>query len=145
MLTVLHPSSKPLTGTASDENNNSIVLRIDYGPTSLLLTGDAESEAEADMIKAGLPLQANVLKVGHHGSNGSTSAPFLAAVTPSEAVIQVGADNSFDHPAREVLKRLMDARAEILRTDINGRIEAVSDGRTLSMKVSRWPTVTGRR
>ena len=145
MLTVLNPSSKPLTGTASDENNNSIVLRIDYGPTSLLLTGDAESEAEADMIKAGLPLQADVLKVGHHGSNGSTSAPFLAAVTPSEAVIQVGAENNFGHPAREVLKRLMDARAEILRTDTNGRIEAVSDGRTLSMKVSRWPTVTGRR
>jgi competence protein ComEC len=145
MLTVLHPSSKLLTGTASDENNNSIVLRIDYGPTSLLLTGDAESEAEADMIRAGLPLQADVLKIGHHGSNGSTSAPFLVAVTPSEAVIQVGADNSFGHPAREVLKRLMDARAEILRTDTNGRIEAVSDGRTLSMKVSRWPTVTGRR
>jgi competence protein ComEC len=145
MLTVLHPSSKLLTGTASDENNNSIVLRIDYGPTSLLLTGDAESEAEADMIRAGLPLQADVLKIGHHGSNGSTSAPFLVAVTPSEAVIQVGADNSFGHPAREVLKRLMDARAEILRTDTNGRIEAVSDGRTLSMKVNRWPTVTGRR
>ena len=145
MLTVLHPSSKPLTGTASDDNNNSIVLRIDYGPTSLLLTGDAESEAEADIIKAGLPLQADVLKIGHHGSNGSTSAPFLVAVTPSEAVIQVGADNSFGHPAREVLKRLMDARAEILRTDTNGRIEAVSDGRKLSVKVSRWPTVTGRR
>ena len=98
MLTVLHPSSKPLTGTASDENNNSIVLRIDYGPTSLLLTGDAESEAEADMIKAGLPLQADVLKIGHHGSNGSSSAPFLMAVAPSEAVIQVGADNTFGHP-----------------------------------------------
>jgi competence protein ComEC len=145
MLTVLHPSSKPMIGTASDENNNSIVLRIDYGPTSLLLTGDAESEAEADMIKAGLPLQADVLKIAHHGSNGSTSAPFLVAVAPSEAVIQVGADNSFGHPAREVLKRLMDARAEILRTDTNGRIEAVSDGRKLSVKVSRWPTVTGRR
>jgi competence protein ComEC len=144
MLTVLHPSSKPLTGTASD-NNNSIVLRIDYGPTSLLLTGDAESEAEADMIKAGLPLQADLLKIAHHGSNGSTSVPFLTAVVPREAVIQVGADNGFGHPAGEVLKRLMDARAEIRRTDRNGRIEAVSDGRKLSVKVSRWPTVTGGR
>jgi len=145
MLTVLHPGSKPLTGTASDENNNSIVLRIDYGPTSLLLTGDAESEAEADMLKAGLPLQADLLKIGHHGSNGSSSAPFLMAVAPREAAIPVGAENSFGHPAREVLKRLTDARAEILRTDTNGRIEAVSDGRKLSVKVSRWPTVTGRR
>jgi len=145
MLTVLHPSSKPLTGTASDENNNSIVLRIDYGPTSLLLTGDAESEAEADMIRAGLPLQADLLKIAHHGSNGSTSTPFLMAVAPREAVIPVGAENTFGHPAREVLRRLTDARAEILRTDTNGRIEAVSDGRKLSVKVSRWPTVTGRR
>ena len=145
MLTVLHPSSKPLTGTASDDNNNSMVLRIDYGPTSLLLTGDAESEAEADMVKAGLPLQADLLKIAHHGSNGSTSAPFLTAVAPRVAVIQVGAENSFGHPAREVLKRLTDSRTEILRTDKNGRIDAVSDGRKLSVKVSRWPTAIGRR
>jgi competence protein ComEC len=145
MLTVLHPGSKPLTGTASDDNNNSIVLRIDYGPTSLLLTGDAESEAEADMVKAGLPLQADLLKIAHHGSNGSTSAPFLMAVTPREAVVQVGAENSFGHPAREVLKRLSDAQAEILRTDQNGRIEAVSDGRKLSVKPSRRLIAIGRR
>jgi competence protein ComEC len=137
MLTVLHPGSKPLTGAASDDNNNAIVLRVDYGPTSLLLTGDAESEAEADMLKAELPLQADLLKIGHHGSNGSTSAPFLMAVTPRVAVIQVGAENSFGHPAPEVLKRLMDARAEILRTDRNGRIEAVSDGLELSVRASR--------
>ena len=135
-LTVLHPGSKPLTGAASD-NNNAIVLRVDYGPTSLLLTGDAESEAEADMLKAELPLQADLLKIGHHGSNGSTSTPFLMAVTPRMAVIQVGAENSFGHPAPEVLKRLMDARAEILRTDRNGRIEAVSDGLKLWVRASR--------
>ena len=145
MLTVLHPGSKPLAGTASDDNNNAIVLRIDYGPTSLLLTGDAESEAEADMLKAGLPLRADVLKIGHHGSNGSTSTPFMAAVAPRQAVISVGADNSFGHPAREVLRRLMDARAEILRTDTNGRIEAVSDGRKLSLNVRRWPSVADRQ
>jgi competence protein ComEC len=139
MLTVLHPSSNSSTGAASDDNNHSVVLRIDYGPTSVLLTGDAESEAEADMIKAGLPLRADLLKIGHHGGNGSTSAPFLAAVAPRAAVIQVGADNSFGHPSREVLRRLTDARVEILRTDTNGRIEAVSDGRKLSVNVSRWP------
>jgi competence protein ComEC len=144
MLTVLHPSSKPLTGIASDDNNNAIVLRIDYGPTSLLLTGDAESEAEADMIEARLPLKADLLKIGHHGSNGSTSAPFLMAVTPRVGVIQVGAENSFGHPAPEVLKRLTDARVESLRTDKNGRIEAVSDGLKLSVKVNRWPSAADR-
>jgi competence protein ComEC len=140
LLTVLHPGLKPLTGAASDANNNSIMLRIDYGATSLLLAGDAESEAEAEMLKAGVPLRANLLKVAHHGSNGSTSAAFLAAVSPREAVIQVGANNSFGHPARELLERLADARAEILRTDKHGRIEVVSDGREFVVKADRRPS-----
>jgi len=135
MLTVLHPGPVPLTGTDSDDNNNCIVLRLDYGRTSFLLTGDAEREAEADMIAAGLPLHADVLKVGHHGSNGSTSAPFVAAVAPRLAVIQVGANNPFGHPHPEVLKRL--AGIEVLRTDLNGRVEVVSDGRRLWVKTRR--------
>ncbi|MGC8779291.1 MAG: ComEC/Rec2 family competence protein [Anaerolineae bacterium] len=143
-LTVLHPAPRPLRGTASDDNNNAIVLRVDYGQTSILLTGDAESEAEADMIRAGLPLRADLIKVGHHGSRGSTSAPFLAAVAPRWAVIQVGADNAFGHPHSEVLRRLDAAGAEILRTDRQGRIEAVSDGRTLWIKVAGSSGVISR-
>ncbi len=139
VLTVLNPGSEQLAGAASDSygNNDSIVLRLDYGQTSLLLTGDAEAEAEADMLKAGLPLRADLLKVGHHGSKNSTSALFLAAVAPSLAVIQVGADNAFGLPSPEALKRLADARIEILRTDLRGRIEVVSDGRTLRVKTAR--------
>ncbi len=136
-LTVLHPGPRPLKGTASDDNNNAIVLRLDYGQTSLLLTGDAESEGEADMIKAGMPLRAELLKVGHHGSKGATSASFLAAVAPRLAVIQVGAENSFGHPHPDILKRLAEARVEILRTDQHGRIEVISDGRTLQIKSIR--------
>jgi len=123
-----------LRGTASDDNNNAIVLRLDYGRTSFLLTGDAEVEAEADMMRAGLPLKADLLKVGHHGSRGSSSAPFLAAVAPRWAVIQVGADNDFGHPHPEVLRRLEAAGAEVLRTDRQGRIEAISDGRALELR-----------
>jgi competence protein ComEC len=137
MLTVLHPGARPLSGTGADDNNNSAVLRIDYGPTSLLLTGDAEREAEADMIRAGLPLQADVLKVGHHGSKASTSAPFLAAVAPRTAVIQVGAGNDYGHPAPDILKLLKAARVDVFRTDLNGRVEAVSDGRQLSVRATR--------
>lgn len=137
MLTVLNPAPKPLTGTASDSNNNAIVLRLDYGQTSLLLTGDAEIEAETEMLRTGLPLRADLLKAGHHGSNGSTSVAFVSAVTPRWAVIQVGAENTFGHPHPDVLKRLADAGAEILRTDQNGRIEAISNGRTLSVKPAR--------
>ncbi len=134
-LTVLNPDATPLVGTASDTNNNAAVLRLDYGQTSLLFTGDAEQEAEADMLAAGVPLRADVLKVGHHGSNGSSSAPFLATVAPRLAVIQVGADNTFGHPHPDVLKRL--AGLEILRTDQRGRIEVVSDGKRVWTKTER--------
>ncbi len=140
-LTVLHPGPRPLRGTASDDNNNAIVLRLEYGQTSLLLTGDAEVEAEAELLKAGLPLRADLLKVGHHGSKGSTSAQFVAGVAPRWAVIPVGAENTFGHPHPDVLKRLAAAQAEIFRTDQNGRIEAISDGRTLQVKPLRPSSV----
>ena len=76
---------------------------------------------------AGLPLRADVLKVGHHGSNASTSPAFLAAVQPRVAVISVGAENRFGHPAPELLERLRGI--EVLRTDERGRVELVSDGK----------------
>ena len=136
-VTVLHPGSTQLTGTASDDNNNAVVLRLDYGQTSLILTGDAESEAEADMVAAGLPLHADVLKVGHHGSNGASSPVFIAAVAPRLAVIPVGADNKFGHPHPAVLERLKGV--EVLRTDLNGRIEVVSDGQRLSVNRQGTP------
>ena len=134
-ITVLHPGPTQLTGTASDDNNNSVVLRMDYGGISFVLTGDAESEAEANMIAAGLPLAADVLKVGHHGSNGASSPQFIAAVAPRLAVIQVGAQNKFGHPDPAVLERLQGV--EVLRTDQNGRIEVVSDGKRMWTKTER--------
>ena len=134
-LTVLNPGPALLTGTASDDNNNAIVLRLDYGGTAFLLTGDAEREAEEAMIAAGLPLRADVLKIGHHGSAGASSPAFLAAVAPRIAVIQVGAENTFGHPHPDVLARL--AGIEILRTDQRGRIEVISDGKKLWVKTER--------
>jgi competence protein ComEC len=134
-LTVLNPGAAPLKGTASDDNNNSTVLRLDYGATSLLLTADAEADAEAAMLAAGLPLRADVLKVGHHGSQGATSARFVAAVAPRVAVIQVAADNTFGHPSPEVLRRL--SASQVYRTDQHGRIEVVSDGKRMWVKTAR--------
>ncbi|MCX7706551.1 MAG: MBL fold metallo-hydrolase, partial [Anaerolineae bacterium] len=135
LLTVLHPGPEPLTGTASDDNNNAIVLRADYGRFSVLLTGDAEREAEEALIAAGLPLRADVLKAGHHGSNGSTSAALVAAVQPRLAVISVGLGNPFGHPHPAVLERL--AGIEVLRTDQHGRIEVISDGEKMWVKTAR--------
>ena len=125
VLTVLNPADGNVA--ADDGNNGSVVLRLDYGQSSVLLTGDAEGDAESAMLQAGVPVRADVLKVGHHGSNASTSPAFLAAVQPRVAVISVGAENWFGHPAPELLERLRDIT--VLRTDERGRVELVSDGK----------------
>jgi len=125
VLTVLNPAGSGGAPTV-DDNAASMVLRLDYGQTSALLTGDAPEAAEAEMLAAALPLDADILKIGHHGSADSTSEAFIAAASPQHAVIQVGADNKFGHPAPAVLHRLRGV--EVLRTDLNGRVEAISDG-----------------
>jgi competence protein ComEC len=135
LVTVLHPGQVPLTGTSADDNNNGLVLRLDYGQNSFLLTADAQAEAEAQMLASGVRLKADVLKVGHHGSRLSSSAPFVAAVAPRIAVIQVGKGNHFGQPDPEALARL--ASAAIFRTDLNGRVEVIGDGQNLWVKTER--------
>lgn len=117
----------------SDLNNNSIVLKVTDGEISFLFTGDIEAEAEADILKSNSDLLATVLKVGHHGSSTSSSQPFIEAVKPQYAVISVGVDNSYGHPDETVLKRLLDAEAEIFRTDQNGTIHFSTDGKELEI------------
>lgn len=89
-----------------DPNNGSLVLRVDYGGTSFLFTGDMEQKAEGDLLESGADVHADVLKAGHHGSPTSSSEAFLTAVQPSVAVISVGADNDYGHPGADVLARL---------------------------------------
>lgn len=117
---------------AEETNDSSIVLKIVYGETSFLFTGDAEYETESLMLEAGCDLSATVLKVGHHGSSSSTSYRFLNAVMPQYAVISVGKDNSYGHPHDEVLSRLRDADVTVLRTDERGDIICESDGKTVT-------------
>jgi len=124
-------------GEYDDTNNTSIVLRIDYGQTSFLFTGDMEADAELDLIDAGADLSATVLKVGHHGSGTSSSYVFLREVMPEYAVISVGADNSYGHPSDTVLSRLRDADAQVYRTDMQGTIVVESDGTTVSFRTQR--------
>lgn len=114
--------------STEDTNNTSIVLRIDYGKTSFLFTGDAEHPAEEIILESGADLSATVLKVGHHGSDTSTSYPFLRAVQPGYAVISVGESNDYGHPHDDALSRLQDADVEVLRTDLQGDIFCVSNG-----------------
>ena len=122
---------------AEDSNDNSIVLKVSFGATSFLFTGDAERAEEQDLLNSGVNLQSTVLKVGHHGSDTSTSYPFLRAVAPQYAVISVGAGNSYGHPTEAVLSRLRDAGVTTFRTDMQGEITAVSDGQTINFSTEK--------
>ena len=99
---------------ASPKNNDSLAMRLTYGRRSFLLTGDMERPMELRALAAGGPLAADVLKVGHHGSNTSSTREFLDAVSPTFAVISDGFENSFHHPHPLVLERLLAHHAERL-------------------------------
>ena len=114
---------------AEEANDASIILRVTYGETSVLLTGDAGTAEEACAMKTGLPLTADILKVGHHGSSGSASETFLARVLPKIAVISVGRGNDYGHPHGETLIRLARCGSEVWRTDESGTLRFASDGR----------------
>lgn len=131
---ILAPELPLISGTASDINNNSVVLRIEFGKTAVLLTGDAQSEAEARLLShGGTDLRADVLKVGHHGSAYSSTPAFLAAVRPKIAIISCGRHNVFGHPSPQTLAALKNAGAEVYRTDLNGGITLHSDGSMVSV------------
>ncbi|MBS1812427.1 MAG: MBL fold metallo-hydrolase [Acidobacteria bacterium] len=125
----------------SVQNANSVVLRLSYGSFAMLFTGDAEFETEDRMMKAGANLQANVLKIGHHGSRHATSGKFLTAVAPQFAIISVGANNDYGHPAQLTMDRLKKANIKTLRTDLSGEIEIFSDGKAFDARPSRKATL----
>lgn len=118
-------------------NNLSIVLRIDYGNTSFLFTGDAEYQSEADMLSSSKIWHADLLHVGHHGSCTSTSNEFLNVVSPSYAVISVGKDNTYGLPTEQTLKALCNNEIAIYRTDLQGVIIAKSDGDQIVIETER--------
>lgn len=109
-------------------NNWSVVIRLTYKEHSFLFTGDAEKEAERDMLAAGYTLTADVLKVGHHGSSTSSSMEFLTAICPKIAIVQCGTDNDYGHPHAETINRLQKIGAQIFRTDLNGTIMITLEG-----------------
>ncbi|HET9496424.1 MAG TPA: MBL fold metallo-hydrolase, partial [Chloroflexia bacterium] len=124
-LRVLHPSGE---GESANPNEDSVVLRLEYGSTLILLAGDAEADAEAEMLRESLHyLSADVLKVAHHGSDTSTTPTFLQVVAPQIAVIPVGTGNRLGHPSPDVLERLEAAGAGVYRTDLDGTVEIVAE------------------
>lgn len=112
-------------------NNYSVGIKLVHGENTFLFTGDAEFLAEKDMMGNGISLDADVLKAGHHGSSDASGAEFVEAVSPAYAVISCGKGNDYGHPHEETLAVLKAAGAEIYRTDEQGSIIAISDGRDL--------------
>jgi beta-lactamase superfamily II metal-dependent hydrolase len=147
LLTVLAPSepffTKEQMKTGGNEPNaNSIVVRLDYGAFSMLLTGDAEDQTEHRLLTKDLNLDARVLKVGHHGSKYATSADFLQRVKPEIAIVSCGAWNRYGHPAQAVLDRLKAANVKLYRTDLHGEITITSRGAAndINVKTGKEPT-----
>lgn len=136
IITVLAPDKDGYT----DTNNYSIVLRIDYIDTSFLMTGDAEIESEYDMLENDLNLQVDVLKVGHHGSDTSTSEGFIKALCPDYAVISVGCKNPYGHPSLQTLNRLQSMDVIHYRTDELGTVILYSDGKNIYNNIDTQET-----
>jgi len=131
---ILHPQPELMTGTESDVNNNSVVLRLIWREVSFLLTGDVFDEAERRILQNGYALRSTVLKVAHHGSATSSCPEFLSAVSPQVAVISVG-ENTFGHPDSGTLDRL--SGIDVYRTDERGTITFSTDGERLWVETER--------
>jgi competence protein ComEC len=124
----------PLTNpNAPSRNNESIVLRLQFGDHALLLTGDIEEPGEARLLRAGANLRAEVVKVAHHGSKTSSMAPFIAAAQTRFAIISVGQTSIFGHPNQEVVERWQAAGAEVLTTGNSGTITVTTDGQAIKV------------
>lgn len=117
-------------------NNWSIGIKVSNGVHSFVMCGDAEKEAEEDMLAANLDLKADVLKLSHHGSDTSSTKEFVEAVNPKYAVITVGKDNSYGHPSKSTMKMLKNKKIPYFRTDEQGTIVIASDGDKLTCNVT---------
>lgn len=116
-----------------DLNNNSLVLKLNFGKTSFLFTGDAEEQSEKDMLAKGYDLTADVLKIGHYGDAKNTSQTFLEAVAPAYAVISAGSGNKEDNPEEEILQRIKERSIKLYRTDLQGTVVFTSNGKNISV------------
>lgn len=123
----------PISGKYDDLNEYSAVVKLVYGKSSFLFTGDAGKVSEAQMLQKNEDVEASVLKVGHHGSSSATSKAFLDKVNPRYAVISVGKGNDYGHPAQATLNNLKKKGVTILRTDQSGDIVFSTDGKNLEL------------
>ncbi|MGM0414625.1 MAG: MBL fold metallo-hydrolase [Bacillota bacterium] len=119
-----------------DLNGSSLAARLEYEQISFVFTGDIEESVEREILETGLDLNSTILKVAHHGSSTSTTDLFLEAVSPEVAVISVGEDNRFNHPAPEIISRFQENNIKVFRTDLNGNIVIETDGEDYTIKTA---------
>ena len=124
----------PNSSSYSNLNNYSAVIKITYGSKKFLFMGDAETKSESEILS---DVSADVIKVGHHGSDTSSSQTFINRVNPTYAIVMVGSGNKYEHPYIDILNKWKNAGATIYRTDINGNIVVTSDGQNLDIKTSK--------
>lgn len=122
---------------AKNENDRSTILKIKIGGKTVLITGDCSQDEEKEILKSNIDIKANILKVGHHGSNSSCSDEFLKAVEPQVAVISCGYDNIYSHPSDELLERLKNHKINIYRTDLDGDVNITFKGKKFYVGVER--------
>lgn len=138
---VLGPSEPLLERVSgSVENANSIILMLTYGDFRMLFTGDSEDETEERLLEKGFNLKAQVLKVAHHGSQYASSEEFLKKVDPEVALISCGEDNNYGHPAPPTLEKFQTDKVKVYRTDLQGEITVLSDGKNYQIKTEHKAT-----
>ena len=137
-LEVLYPDTALFNSHVSNLNNSSIVNKLSCQNKTFLFTGDMESELEEKLLSKKTNLHADVLKVGHHGSDTSSTENFLKAVNPQFAIIEVGKNNSFNHPNRRILKRFEKMGIKIYRTDLDGTVRVLLSNNVLKIKNNKF-------
>jgi competence protein ComEC len=138
VIDILHPKESRLPFSSID-NELSMVLRLSYGQTSFLFTGDIGQKAEQDILENMRMIKSDILKSPHHGSLSSSSEEFLSAVNPSVIVICIGENNRYNFPNPIILQRYNEQGATLYRTDTHGAIEITSDGQGFSVKTALNP------
>ncbi|MCB2310571.1 MBL fold metallo-hydrolase [Clostridium tagluense] len=139
--TILAPNNSKY----KDLNNYSVVVKLEFGSNSFLLTGDAEDISEGEILAKGFNIKADLLKVGHHGSRSSTTDKFLNKVNPKYAVISSETGNDYGHPHKETMDKLKNKNISVYRTDELGTIIATSNGKTISFNTKPGSYKAGQR
>ncbi|MFJ7934497.1 MBL fold metallo-hydrolase [Sporosarcina sp. NPDC096371] len=136
-IAILHPNA-----LSANTNNNSLAMRLQYGEVSFLFTGDAEQQAEQAILTNGANIHAQILHLGHHGSNTSSTPEFLQAVKPEIAIYSAGIDNSYGHPDAEVVDRIHSRDIPLYGTDTHGTIMVETDGKTYTVMTQKQGTLS---